>query len=315
LRAKIDTENGIGLKSDPPAPAAKKLLLATAAPLQEPAKSSGALETIKNFVGMGSTVQEKKSSAKPIDEEREKQDEIETEEDEREPIAAAASMDTKSDAVASAEKEEETKGDEDDSASSSSMDTEPDKKAEEAPVATASEKKPKKKTAASVKVKSKSKPKGGKGLGKSLPKPKRHGKNGEKKPNIDAALPRSSVKRLHYRGHKTDPKTGKIIVMKRNKHIYSDMRATLRAFLEPIIRDIAIFTEHARRKTVLEKDAHLALKRHGHPLWGSMEGGDLGKKKTSKEGVKKEKKVKVVSAEETVKALTASTPAASASAE
>jgi histone H3/H4 len=304
LRAKIDTENGIGLKSDPP----RKLL--AAAPQEQP-KSGGALETIKTVLGMGgSTVQEKKSSAKPIDEEREKQDDIETEEDEREPVAAAA-MDTKSD-VPTPAAEDKTKGDIDDdndSSSSSSMDTAPEAAA---PVPE------KKKKAASVKVKSKSKPKpkGGKGLGKSLPKPKRHGKNGEKKPNIDAAVPKSSMKRLHYRGHITDPKTGKIIVMKRNKHIYGEMRTKLRAFLEPIIRDIAIFTEHARRKTVLEQDAHLALKRHGCPLWGSMEGGDGPSKRKSASGGEKKKAVKIASAEETVKALTApATPAAASATE
>ena len=333
LRARIDTEGGIGLKSDPPT----KKLLAAAPPLQEPAAKSGggggALETIKNVLGMGnsnsSTVQEKKSSAKPIDEEREKQDDIETEEDERDPAVAVAvatvassMMDTKSDAPATAEVEEE-----DDLSSSSSMDTEPDtkKKAEaEAPTAAKSvpeKKKQKQKKTASVKVKSKAKPKpkGGKGLGKGVPSslgPKRHRKNGEnKKPNIDAAVPRTSMKRLHYRGHVTDPESGKIIIMKRNKHIYGEMRNKLRAFLEPIIRDIAIFTDHARRKTVLEKDAHLALKRHGHPLWGSMEGGDGPSKKKSSSGGEKKKAVKIASAEETVKALTAPAPAAESATE
>ena len=43
--------------------------------------------------------------------------------------------------------------------------------------------------------------------------------------------------------------------------IYDETRATLKAFLENVIRDSVTYTEHAKRKTVTALDVVYALKR------------------------------------------------------
>ena len=57
--------------------------------------------------------------------------------------------------------------------------------------------------------------------------------------------------------------------MKRiSTHIYEEARNVLRGFLENMIRDAVIYTEHAKRKTVTALDVVYALKRQGRTLYG-----------------------------------------------
>lgn len=50
--------------------------------------------------------------------------------------------------------------------------------------------------------------------------------------------------------------------------IYDEVRGVLKTFLEDVIRDAVIYTEHARRKTVTALDVVHALKRQGRALYG-----------------------------------------------
>ena len=50
--------------------------------------------------------------------------------------------------------------------------------------------------------------------------------------------------------------------------IYEETRASLKIFIENVIRDAINFTEHARRKTVIALDIVYALKRQGRTLYG-----------------------------------------------
>lgn len=95
--------------------------------------------------------------------------------------------------------------------------------------------------------------KGGKGLGKGGSK--RHRKilrdnlQGITKPAIRRLARRGGVKRI-------------------SGLIYEEIRGVLRVFLENVIRDASVYTEHGKRKTVTAMDVVYALKRHGKPLYG-----------------------------------------------
>ena len=57
--------------------------------------------------------------------------------------------------------------------------------------------------------------------------------------------------------------------VKRISHqIYEETRNVLRGFLENVVRDAVVYTEHARRKTVTAMDVVYALKRQGRSLYG-----------------------------------------------
>src|SRR6185503_727159 len=56
--------------------------------------------------------------------------------------------------------------------------------------------------------------------------------------------------------------------------VYEETRGVLKVFLEHVIRDAVIYTEHARRKTVTALDVIYALKRQGRTLYG-FGGSDL----------------------------------------
>ena len=94
--------------------------------------------------------------------------------------------------------------------------------------------------------------KGGKGLGC---KAKRHRKvlrdniQGVTKPAIRRLARRGGVKRI-------------------SGLIYEETRGVLKVFLENVIRDAIVYTEHARRKTVTGLDVVHALKRQGRTIFG-----------------------------------------------
>jgi len=50
--------------------------------------------------------------------------------------------------------------------------------------------------------------------------------------------------------------------------IYEETRSVLKTFLDNVIRDAVIYTEHARRKTITAMDVVYALKRQGRTLYG-----------------------------------------------
>ena len=50
--------------------------------------------------------------------------------------------------------------------------------------------------------------------------------------------------------------------------VYEETRGVLKTFLENLIKDAVVYTEHARRKTVSVADVVHALKRQGRTLYG-----------------------------------------------
>ncbi|KAK7015942.1 histone-fold-containing protein [Favolaschia claudopus] len=50
--------------------------------------------------------------------------------------------------------------------------------------------------------------------------------------------------------------------------IYEETRKVLKLFLENVIRDSIMYTDHAKRKTVTALDVVYALKRSGRTLYG-----------------------------------------------
>ena len=50
--------------------------------------------------------------------------------------------------------------------------------------------------------------------------------------------------------------------------IYEETRGVLKIFLQNVIRDAVVYTEHARRKTVTPLDIVYALRRQGRRLYG-----------------------------------------------
>ena len=50
--------------------------------------------------------------------------------------------------------------------------------------------------------------------------------------------------------------------------IYEETRMVIRTFLENVIKDAVVYTEHSRRKTVTAMDVVYALKRQGRCLYG-----------------------------------------------
>ena len=53
-----------------------------------------------------------------------------------------------------------------------------------------------------------------------------------------------------------------------SSQIYEETRIVLRAFLENVVRDAVVYTEHSRRKTVTAIDIVYALKRQRRSLYG-----------------------------------------------
>lgn len=73
--------------------------------------------------------------------------------------------------------------------------------------------------------------------------------NGITKPAIRRLARRGGVKRI-------------------NHDIYEETRTVLKTFLENIVRDAVVFTEHGRRKTVTGMDVVYGLKRNNISLIG-----------------------------------------------
>jgi histone H4 len=95
--------------------------------------------------------------------------------------------------------------------------------------------------------------KGGKGLGKGGAK--RHRK--VLRDNIQGVT-KPAIKRLARRGG----------VKRISGLIYEETRGVLKLFLENVLKDTVVFTEHARRRTVSTLDVVHALKRQGRTLYG-----------------------------------------------
>jgi histone H4 len=95
--------------------------------------------------------------------------------------------------------------------------------------------------------------KGAKGLGKGGAK--RHRK--VLRDNIQG-IKKTDIRRLARRGG----------VKRISGLIYEETRGCLKAFLNDVIQDAFVFSEHAKRKTISCLDVLYALKRKGKSLYG-----------------------------------------------
>ena len=50
--------------------------------------------------------------------------------------------------------------------------------------------------------------------------------------------------------------------------IYEEAKSILKSYLEKVLKDAIIYTEHAKRKTVTSLDVIYALKKQGKSLYG-----------------------------------------------
>ncbi|KZF19334.1 histone-fold-containing protein [Xylona heveae TC161] len=93
---------------------------------------------------------------------------------------------------------------------------------------------------------------GGKGLAQPL---RRHRKLLK---DTIMGITRPDIRRLARRGG----------VKRISAAIYDETRAALKKYLKDILKDCAIFLEHANRKTITVLDVIFALKRQGRPIYG-----------------------------------------------
>mmetsp|Transcript_5188 Transcript_5188/g.18146 ORF Transcript_5188/g.18146 Transcript_5188/m.18146 type:complete len:114 (-) Transcript_5188:544-885(-) len=95
--------------------------------------------------------------------------------------------------------------------------------------------------------------KGGKGLGKGGVKRVRN----VLRDNIQG-ITKPAIRRLARRGG----------VKRISGLVYEETRGVLKTFLETVIKDAVVYTEHSHRCTVTAMDVILALKRQGRILYG-----------------------------------------------
>ena len=76
--------------------------------------------------------------------------------------------------------------------------------------------------------------------------------------DVILGITKPAIRRLARRGG----------VKRISSQIYEETRIVLRAFLENVVRDAVVYTEHSRRKTVTAMDIVYALKRQGRSLYG-----------------------------------------------
>ena len=72
------------------------------------------------------------------------------------------------------------------------------------------------------------------------------------------AVSKGAIRRLARRGG----------VKRISSEVYEDVRKTLKAFVEGVVRDATAYTEHAKRKTVTALDVVNALKKRGKLIYG-----------------------------------------------
>ena len=97
--------------------------------------------------------------------------------------------------------------------------------------------------------------KGGKSYGKIGNGAKRIHRNTKE---VILGITKPAIRRLARRGG----------VKRISSSIYEETRIVLKNFLESVVRDAIVYTEHSRRKTVIAMDIIYALKRQGRSLYG-----------------------------------------------
>lgn len=96
------------------------------------------------------------------------------------------------------------------------------------------------------------------GMGKGMGKDRGPARNRKVlKPTIEGVT-KPALKRLARRGG----------VKRMSGDIYEVSRALIKVFLETIVKDAVVYTQHARRKTVTANDVVHALRRNGRELYG-----------------------------------------------
>ena len=72
------------------------------------------------------------------------------------------------------------------------------------------------------------------------------------------SVSKGAIRRLARRGG----------VKRISSEVYEEIRKTLKAFVEGVVRDATAYTEHGKRKTVTALDVVNALKKRGKVIYG-----------------------------------------------
>ncbi len=72
------------------------------------------------------------------------------------------------------------------------------------------------------------------------------------------SVSKGAIRRLARRGG----------VKRISSEVYEEVRKTLKAFVEGVVRDATAYTEHGKRKTVTALDVVNALKKRGKVIYG-----------------------------------------------
>ena len=78
------------------------------------------------------------------------------------------------------------------------------------------------------------------------------------KTNLKIGISNRAIRRLARRGG----------VKRISELIYEETKSILKSYLEKVLKDAIIYTEHAKRKTVTSLDVIYALKKQGKSLYG-----------------------------------------------
>ena len=76
--------------------------------------------------------------------------------------------------------------------------------------------------------------------------------------NLKIGISNRAIRRLARRGG----------VKRISELIYEETKSILKSYLEKVLKDAIIYTEHAKRKTVTSLDVIYALKKQGKSLYG-----------------------------------------------
>jgi histone H4 len=87
---------------------------------------------------------------------------------------------------------------------------------------------------------------------------KRHSKQGKNKKALDRVT-KPVIRRLARRGG----------VRRISNQIYEEVRLVIEKYLDKVVADSVIYTEHARRKTIQSCDVKRALSKNGRTLYGA----------------------------------------------
>jgi len=91
-------------------------------------------------------------------------------------------------------------------------------------------------------------------------------------------ITKPAIHRILYRGG----------VKRASGMVYEELRGVLKVTLDPIMKNVVTFTEHDKRKTVMDKDVRAAAEQLGHKLIATTDVRSVRERSTRQKGLKSE---------------------------